>query len=87
MERERLKEEDQYSPKLEDVFFGQKPISKISWDVNSTMLLASNAYMKKEDGWKRQKNEKKKKEMKGYTLSKGESYTHSSMISFTVRGR
>lgn len=24
-----MSEDDQYSPKLEDVFFGQKPISKI----------------------------------------------------------
>jgi len=29
-QREKLRKKDQYSPKLEDVFFGQKPISKIS---------------------------------------------------------
>ena len=62
MEREKLKKEDQYSPKLEDVFFGQKHISKISWDVNSTTLLALNVYMEKEEGQKRQKKKKRKKE-------------------------
>lgn len=29
-QKEKLRENDQYSQKLEDVFFGQKPISKIS---------------------------------------------------------
>lgn len=29
-QREKLRDKDQYSPKLEDVFFGQKPIPKIS---------------------------------------------------------
>ncbi len=50
----KLRDEDQYSPKLEDVFFGQKPIPKISQGCkfhNASGFVCSD---EKEGDWKRQ---------------------------------
>lgn len=48
MEGEKLGEERPIQAQIGGCVFGQKAISKISWDVNSTIPLALDPYVRKQ---------------------------------------